>query len=464
MATDKLLIVDDETLICWSFKKHFEKEGFDVLTAGTGNEGISAYREACPDIVFLDVKLPDKNGMEVLKEIKEINREAIVVIITAFGGVESAVKAIKDGAYDYIEKPFEFDTIKLTINRAMETARLKKEVGELRREKSGRFSFASFITKSPNMLEILELARKIAESDNTTVLLQGESGTGKDLLAKIIHFESGRAAKPFMEISCTALPETLIESEIFGFEKGAFTDAKQSKKGLFELAEGGTVYLDEIGDVKLSTQVKLLRVLEERHFKHIGGDRDISINVRIIAATNKNLDKEVELGKFREDLFYRLKVIPIYVPPLRERKDDIIPITKYIISQLNREFKKTIRFISDEAEKLLLNYSWPGNVRELRNSIERVMILSNEDTILPEHLPAEIKMQGTKTASPAEADNPEQNSFTIHIPDDGIGLTEVERELIKQALNKASGNQTKAARLLKISRDVLRYRIQKLNI
>ncbi len=463
MTTDKLLIIDDETLICWSFKKEFEKEGFEVLTATTGLEGISLYREARPDIVFLDVKLPDKSGMEVLKDIKAINGDAIVIIITAFGGIESAVKAIKEGAYDYIEKPFEFDAIKITINRALETVRLKKEVGELRKERGGRYSFKSLITQSANMQEILELARKIAASDNTTLLLQGESGTGKDLLAKIIHYESGRAAKPFMEISCTALPETLIESELFGFEKGAFTDAKQSKKGLFELAEGGTVYLDEIGDVKLSTQVKLLRVLEERSFKHIGGDRDINVDVRIIAATNKNLEKEVELGNFREDLFYRLKVIPIHLPPLRERKDDIIPLTMYIIGQLNREFKKNIAFLSPEAEELLLRYGWPGNVRELRNIIERVMILSTNDTILPEHLPAELKMQSERAARAAEGRD-RQNTFSITIPEGGIGLAEVEKELIKQALDKVSGNQTKAARLLKISRDVLRYRMQKLHL
>jgi two-component system response regulator AtoC len=459
----KLLVVDDEHLICWSLKTEFEKVGFDVLTAGTASEGINCFKENDPDIVFLDVKLPDKSGFEVLKEIKQINKDALIIIITAFGGVESAVSAIKAGAYDYIEKPFELESVKITVNRALETVRLKNEVRELRKKGNRAYSFDRFHTRSVNMLEVLSLAKKVAVTDCSTVLIQGESGTGKDLLAKIIHYESSRAPKPFLEISCTALPETLIESELFGFEKGAFTDAKNAKKGLFETAEGGTVFMDEIGDVKLPTQVKLLRVLEEKTFKHIGGSKDISMDVRIIAATNRNLEQEVEKGNFRHDLFYRLKVLPIYIPPLRERKSDIIPIAWSIIGQLNGEFKKDINYLSKEAEELLVQYHWPGNVRELRNVIERVMILSDADTILPDHLPLEIRKPTANNITLQSGDATERR-FCITIPDEGIDLAGVEKEFIRQALNTTNGNQAKAARLLKITRDVLRYRMQKFGI
>ena len=463
MVLKSMLIVDDEELICWSFKQEFEAEGVEVFSSLTGNDGLNIYRETFPDIVFLDINLPDKNGIEVLKEIKKINPEAIVVIITAYGEVKNAVEAIKGGAYDYIEKPFELSRIRLTVNRALETTELKREVTELQSEKRGKFSFALFAKDSENMADVLSIAKKVAESNATTVLIQGESGTGKDLLAKVIHYESSRASKPFMEINCSALPETLIESELFGFEKGSFTDAKHSKKGLFELAEGGTVYMDEIGDVKLSTQVKLLKVLEERTFKHIGGNKDINVDVRVIAATNKDLKKEVESENFREDLFYRLHVIPIYMPPLRERKKDIIPLAKYFISKLNIEFKKKVSIVSKEAEGLLINYHWPGNVRELRNVIERAMILNNVDVILPEHLPLEIT-KGVEEGSRELTAEYKGNDFFIKIPEDGVDFIEVEEKLIKWALSAANNNKTKAAQLLKMSRDTLRYRMQKLGI
>jgi DNA-binding NtrC family response regulator len=461
----KMLVVDDEKLMCWSLKKDFEKDGFDVFTVGTAQEGIKCFKENNPDIVFLDIKLPDKNGLEVLKELRQINHDAFIIIITAFGGVENAVSAIKAGAYDYIEKPFEIESVRIIVNRALETARLKNEVRKLRIAGGAHYSFERFTTCSTNMLDVLALAKKVAATDYSTVLIQGESGTGKDLLAKVIHYESSRATKPFLEISCTALPETLIESELFGFEKGAFTDAKSSKKGLFEAAEGGTVYMDEIGDVKPSTQVKLLRVLEEKTFKHIGGSRDISMDVRIIAATNRKLEKEVEAGNFREDLFYRLKVLPIYIPPLRERKQDIVTIAMNIVGQLNREFKRDINFLSPEAKEMLMQYRWPGNVRELRNVIERVMILSDADvdTILPDHLPPEIKMAQANSAT-IEDGNAAKRGSSFTVPEGGIALADVEKGLILQALAAANGNQAQAARLLKVTRDTLRYRMQKFGI
>lgn len=458
---ETILVIDDEQLICWSLRQEFERGGFVVLTAQSAAEGIALFREHSPDVVFLDVKLPEKNGLEVLKEMKFINNDAVVIMITAFSAVETAVLAIKNGAYDYIEKPFEFENVKMTVDRALENIRLKREVKDLRKKDRSACSFANFITRSANMKKVLALAKKVAETDYATVLIQGESGTGKDLLAKIIHNESSRAAKPFVEISCSALPDSLIESELFGFEKGSFTDAKNAKKGLFEMAEGGTVYMDEIGDVKLPMQVKLLRVLEEKTFKHIGGNRSINVDFRIIAATNRDLEHEVAQGNFREDLFYRLKVLPIYIPPLRERKDDVVPIAENSVERFNREFKKDIRRLSKEAEEILKNYHWPGNVRQLRNIIEHVMILSEGDTILPEHLPLELRKP---LALHKEGGDSTSGFIDITVPDDGIDLAQLEKEILKKAIEKAGGNQTRAAKMLCITRDVLRYRLQKHNL
>jgi two-component system response regulator AtoC len=460
--SETLLIIDDEELICWSVKKEFEKRGMEVFTAYNGADGLQSFIENHPDILLLDVKLPDRNGLDLLKEIKKLNPDAIVIIITAFGGVESAVAAIKDGAYDYIEKPFQLENVSITINRAIETIRLKKEVRELRNKEGHNTSFDDFKTQSPGMKEIISLAKKVAATDYTTVLLQGESGSGKDFMAKIIHNESCRASKPFVEISCSMLPDSLIESELFGHEKGAFTDAKIAKKGLFEIAQGGTVYMDEIGDVKLPTQVKLLRFLEEKTFKRVGGSKDISIDVRIIAATNKNLEKEVEAGNFRQDLFYRLKVLPIYMPPLRERRDDIIPLVWNFISQFNVKFKKQVNALSPEAEALLFRYHWPGNVRELRNVIEHIMILTDTGSVLPDHIPQEIRMPRTVKTDGNEGSL--QGGVTITVPEEGVDLARIETEYIRQALLTAEGNQTKAAKLLNVTRDVLRYRMQKLDL
>ncbi len=459
---ETILVIDDENLICWSIKKEFEKKGFEVRTARNAATGLRSFFENNPDIALLDIKLPDKNGLDVLKEMKKGNPEALVIIITAFGGVESAVMAIKEGAYDYIEKPFRLEQMEITINRALEKVRLKNEIKELMKKEKGTFSFESMTAHSLLMQGVICLARKVAETDYTTVLLQGESGTGKDLLAKIIHYESARASKPYIEINCTALPDTLVESELFGFEKGSFTDAKQAKRGLFENADGGTVFIDEIGDVKASTQVKLLRVLEEKRFKHLGGTRDIEIDVRVIAATNIDLEKEVEKGNFRQDLYYRLKVFPIYLPPLRDRKEDIIPLAKHFIAYANRKFKKEVHSISPEAEKLFLQYSWPGNVRELKNMIEHIMILNDKHEITLEHLPEELKKSSVNTGG--------TNGFAqfggqgITVPADGIDLAQIEKEFIKQALITANGNKSRAAKLLHITRDVLRYRMQKLKV
>ena len=454
MESSKILVIDDEKLLRWSLQQNLGKEGHSVFTAENGHEGLEIFAAEQPDIVLLDIHLPDMSGLDILESIKKENKNTIVIMVTAFGDIQTAVKTIKFGAYDFVEKPFNMEKIKILIGKALETVTLRKEVSQFRDKISKQYGFTNIVGASEQMRKILDLAGKVAKSDATTILLQGESGTGKDLIAKVIHYESSRAARPFMDINCTALPETLIESELFGFEKGAFTDAKQMKKGLFELSDGGTIFLDEIGDMKLSTQAKLLKVIENKTFKRIGGIRDITVDLRIIACTNKNLVEEVKKENFREDLYYRLKVIPIVLPPLRERPDDIPSLAHFFIEEFNREFKKNVKGISQETEKAFLNYRWPGNVRELRNVIERAMILENEEYILPEHLPGEftsLDMMGGKV----------MEQVHISLPPGGLDIEEVEKELIKQALDQTKGNQTKAARLLSLTRDALRYRMQK---
>lgn len=454
MPEAKVLVIDDEKLLRWSLQQNLEKEGYVVITAEKGIEGLNSFKDETPDVTLLDIHLPDVSGVTILQNIKEINKDAIVIMITAYGDVQTAVQTIKLGAYDFLEKPFNIDKLKLLVSKALETVSLRKEVSQFRSQLSLKYGFDSVIGASDEMQKVFELIQKITKSDATTILLQGESGTGKDLAAKVIHYQSRRADKPFMEINCTALPETLIESELFGYEKGAFTDAKTMKKGLFELADGGTIYLDEIGDMKPSTQAKILKVIESKMFKRIGGVKDITVDVRIIAATNKNLDEEVRKGNFREDLYYRLKVIPVALPPLRERKKDIHVIAKYFINEFNKEFKKNLKGISKETEKLFEEYQWPGNVRELKNIIERAMILeSGEEYIVPEHLPIEFTSGETTVANVKKVD--------ISIPPGGLDIEELEKELIRQALEITKGNQTRASKLLNVTRDALRYRMQK---
>jgi|Deesub1362A_J573_1020465.scaffolds.fasta_scaffold01496_6 DNA-binding NtrC family response regulator len=453
MSKAKVLVIDDEKLLRWSLEQNLSKEGYRVFCAEKGLEGLNIFKEEGPDITLLDIHLPDVSGISVLEGIKELSPEAIVIMITAFGDVQTAVKTIKLGAYDFVEKPFNMDKLRILLQKALETGALRKEVSQFRTQLSSRYGFDSIIGQSPRMKEVFQLIKKVALSDASTVLLQGESGTGKDLVAKVIHYQSARAEKPFIEINCTAIPETLIESELFGHERGAFTDAKTSKKGLFELADGGTIYLDEIADMRPGTQAKLLKVIENKCFKRVGGIKDIEVDVRVIAATNRDVAEEVKRGNFREDLYYRLKVIPVYLPPLRERKEDIPLLAKFFIDQFNREFKKQVKGLAKETEKLFLQYPWPGNVRELRNVIERAMILESTEYILPEHLPVELQSGQVGSAAPS--------NLSIKLPPGGVDIEEVEKELIRQALDATRGNQTKAARLLNLTRDTLRYRMQK---
>ena len=457
---NKILVIDDEKFITWSLKQGLEKEGYDVTTSGSGEEGLEIFKSETPDITLLDVHLSGMDGIKTLELIKELDKDALVIMITAHGGVEGAVKAIKLGAYDYIEKPFDLDRIKILIKKALETVTLKKEVRQLRGEQQEKYSFEKIAGYSESMQKMIALARKIAGSDATTVLIQGESGVGKDLMAKTIHYNSARTDKPFIEVTCTALPETLVESELFGYEKGAFTDAKVAKKGLFELAEGGTIYLDEIGDMKPSTQAKILRVVEEHTFKRIGGLKDIKVDLRIIAATNKDLGKAVKEGNFREDLYYRLKVIPIYVPPLKERKEDIIPLIMHFAAVFGKEIKKEVKGITPEVEELLMNYPWPGNIRELKNIVERLCILGSGNVIDLQYLPAEIADYSHKPIT-KEEEGKTGEEVQLALPKGGISLEDLEKDFIRQALQMANGNQTKAAKLLRLTRDALRYRMQK---
>lgn len=463
MVQPKILVVDDEKFITGSLKQHLEKEGYEVFTAESGEGGLEIFKAEIPDIILLDIHLPGISGLETLTAIRKINKEIIVVIMTAYGDIETAVSAIKLGAYDFVEKPFDLNRISVLIKKALETIELKRQVTYLREDQYDKYSFNNIIGTSKTMREVIALAKKVAESDANIILIHGESGTGKNLIARAIHYHGPRASEPFVEVTATAIPETLIESELFGYEKGAFTDAKTSKKGLFELASGGTIYLDEIGDIKPATQAKLLRVIEDKTFKRVGGLKDITVNVRIIAATNKNLENAVKDGSFRADIYYRLKVIPIFIPPLRERKEDIIPLAMHYMKLFDKEFKKSVTGISPEAQKLLVDYPWHGNARELKNVLERICILEDTDVIYPEHISSEIvDYVGSSQTEPEAAE--EEEKAMLNIPPEGLNLKNLEKDLVIKALQMVNGNQTRAARLLGISRDALRYKIQKFGL
>lgn len=457
MPNEKIVVVDDEKLIRWSISQSLAKEGYTIFEAETGEAGLELVERENPEIVLLDHRLPGKSGLAVLKELRERFPHTAVIIITAYGSIETAVEAMKAGAVDFIKKPFDIQEVKLIIQKVLETNRLRREVAQVREEKRTLYGFHHLIGASPGITQVIDIARKVAESNAGTVLIQGDSGTGKDLLARAIHYESPRADRPFMEIDCSTVPEALMESELFGHERGAFTDARERKLGLFELADSGTVFLNEISNLAPAAQAKLLRVIESRAFKRVGGVEDIKIDVRVIAASNIELGEAVAAGKFREDLYYRLKVIPIFLPPLSRRPEDIPLLLNYYIDKFNREFRKQVQGVSPAALELFRNYPWPGNVRELRNVLERIMLLHSEPIIRPEHLPPEL-VSGRTPAAPATAP---AGSAELNLD---LGLEETEKNLILQALQATRGNQLQAARLLKISRDTLRYRMKKFNI
>jgi len=451
MRKTKIMVVDDEHLIRWSLEQNLKKQGYEVCTAGTGEDALRLAREEQPELVLLDYHLPGINGLEVLQRLKELDEDILVIMVTAQGGLETAVNTMRHGAYDYINKPFNLDEMAIVIRKALETSDLRREVVQLRSEHKKQGP-PKILGNSKHMKNVLEMMAKVARSDASTVLVQGESGTGKELVAKWIHYESARADKPFVAINCAAVPSTLLESELFGHEKGAFTDAKTSKKGLFELADGGTVFLDEIGDMEVGMQAKLLRFLEDRTFRRIGGAKVIPVDVRIISATNKDLLKAIEDKSFRNDLYYRLQVIPIFLPSLRERKEDILVLANYFIELFTKEFNKPTKGISSMAEKLLVEYNWPGNIRELKNVIERAIILGNDENLLLENLPLEIVAKGSQVTVPMA---------TFKLPPEGIDIEEVERELIKQSLEITEWNQSKAAKKLNLGIDAFRYRMKK---
>ncbi len=451
----RLLVVDDERLIRWSLEQTLEKLGYDVETAEDGARAVAAVREESPDLLLLDLKLPDTDGIQVLRQVKESHPDIQVIIMTAYADVATAVEAMRLGAYDYIAKPIDFDSLGVTLRNALETRQLRQKVEFLREKHLYPYHFDRLVGTSRAIQEVVSLARKVCASGATTLLIQGESGTGKDVLAKAVHYQSTRADEAFMEITCTAMPETLLESELFGHEQGAFTDAKAQKKGLLELAHGGTIFFDEIGDMTPALQAKLLRVLEERRFRRVGGIKDISVDIRVVAATNKDLRAAVDQGAFRKDLYYRLQVVTITIPPLRERREDIALLARYFLEHFGREFKKRAPRLSPQAERLLVHYDWPGNVRELRNVIERAMILVESGELTPGDLPPEI---AARPADPAR----EQPRFQI--PATGVVLEDLEREFVRQALELTHGNQTHAAKLLGLTRDELRYRVKKFDL
>ncbi len=450
MPRPKLLIIEDEKLVRWSLQQKLMHEGYDIESCATGEEGVSLVRDDSFDLVLLDIRLPGMDGVQVLREIKALEKDVAVIMLTAEVGVARAVECVRLGAHNYLCKPFEFDEVRVALEKAREELKLRREVARLHRQQKTRFAAGNLIGESPVMRATRELIAKIAGSDATTVLIEGENGTGKELAARAIHFDGARAGQSFMDINCAALPENLLESELFGHERGAFTDAKSLKKGLFELADGGTLLLDEIGDMKPSMQVKLLRVLETRQFRRVGGTQDISTDVRVIALTNKDLQAAVGKGEFRQDLYYRLKVIPVRMPSLREHADDVAGLAKHFLERFAGEFGKPVKTVAPEALAALQAYAWPGNVRELRNAIERLVILEAAPVVQRQHLPTEIRT-GMKL----------QDQRVVELPAGGVALVDVERELIWQAMARCQGNQTQAAELLGIERDALRRRLVK---
>ncbi|RFT16502.1 MAG: Sigma-54-dependent transcriptional activator [Candidatus Saccharicenans subterraneus] len=450
MKTFSVMLVDDEILTLNNLKKALEKEGYEIILAESGEKALDLLESCRPQLILLDLVLPGISGLEVLKKVKETDREIIVIMMSAYEILEKAVEAMKLGAYDYLLKPFKLSELKATVQRALETLSLRlRFLDEFEKQKQ-RYYFGKIVAQSRKMREVLDMAARVAQSDRTTVLLQGESGTGKELLARAIHYHSPRAEKPIVAINCAAIPENLLESELFGYEAGAFTDARKRKIGLLEKADEGTVFFDEIGDMSLALQAKILRVLEDGTFVRLGGSQPIKINVRIIAATNRDLVKETEKGNFRSDLFYRLNVVPITIPPLRERKEDIIPLILFFMEEFNREIKRNYRGLEPEAAQALMNYSWPGNVRELRNTVERVMSLYQAENIQLQFLPQEIRQE-------------------LNLPEDKVlealtknwpTLDHLEKAYIARVLEYTGHNKSQAARILGLNPATLYRKIK----
>ena len=451
-----VLVVDDEELTLRTISRGLRQEGFEVFTAGSGEDALKIFQDEKPDLTLLDIILPGIDGVEVLRRLKQANPSAIVLMMSAYHLVDRAVEAMKLGAYDYLIKPFHLADMVATLHRATEMLALRVRVRDTVESAKGRYDFGRVVTENAATIKMLEVARKAAESDHTTILIQGESGTGKGVFAKAIHYSSPRAAMPLLELNCAALPDALLESELFGYEPGAFTDARRRKEGLLERATGGTVFLDEIGNMSASVQAKILRVLEEGIFMRLGGTRPIKVNVRIIAATNLNLREAVTRGQFREDLFYRLNVVPLFLPPLRERKEDVVPLALEMLQHFNHELNKKFTGFTPAAAELLQQYPWPGNIRELKNVIERTMILAPEGDIDAAYLPEEIRdhaMEERPAALSPSDISPTGNQF--------VSLREMEDHYIEQVLAATGNNKTQACRILGIHPTSLLRRMKK---
>lgn len=454
MANEKILIIEDEHDLGWLLTEDIKKAGFQPLLAEDGEKGLEMFQNQHPDLVITDLKLPKMDGLAVLTKLLEIDKNTPVIIMTGYGSMDTANSAIKIGAFSYLEKPFNRQELVFAINKAIESRSMREEMNWLREEAKKQVGYEDFVGHTPRMRELMRLIDKVSDSEAPTVLLEGESGTGKNFVARMIHFKSRRANSPFMEINCASLPETLIESELFGHERGAFTDAKQMKRGLFEVSRGGTVFLDEIAEMTITTQAKLLHVIENRTFRRLGGVENLDTNVRVVTATSIDLRDAVSKKKFREDLFFRLQLIPITIPPLRERIEDLPILIDHFVQKFNKDYHKNIKGITPEAHVFLKTYPWPGNVRELKNLIERIAILENNTMIGISHLPTEIRSGGM----------PRSTQPNYPIPMEGVNLEDVEKNFITEALRKTAGNQSRAAKLLGITRHTLRYRMEKFGL
>jgi DNA-binding NtrC family response regulator len=456
VSGEKILLIDDSPDILTHLSEYLKNEGYEVEASTDGEKAISMIERKCYDIILTDLMMPNIDGMEVLKYVTQHSRESICMILTGYGTIKNAVEAVKLGAFDYLTKPIKMDEILITLKRALEFRDLKRENQNLRNQLKKKYKFENIIGDSEKMHQIFETIEKVADTDST-ILILGESGTGKELIAKAIHYNSYRREGPFIPVNCAAIPSELLESELFGHEKGAFTNAIRTRIGRFELANGGTVFLDEIGDMSPNLQSKLLRVLQERQFERIGGVKTVKIDIRIIAATHQDLKVAVEQGKFRQDLYYRLNVIPIQIPPLRERKSDIPLLVHHFLNHFNRSKKRKIEGINNEALNRFLEYLWPGNVRELENIIERIVILTNNDSITVQDLPEKIQTLSRDEQAPL-----------FEIPEEGISLdnalNEFEKKLILQALNKTGWIKNKAAQLLSLNRTTLIEKIKRQNL
>jgi DNA-binding NtrC family response regulator len=453
-----VLIVDDERTLARAVRAFLVESGYDAEVAPDAEQALGMLEALRPDVVFSDMRLPGMNGIELLRRIREFDPSIAVVIMTAYGTIEGAVEAVKLGAFDYLKKPVDLEELKILADRAREHSQLQLELSYHRRRAASDVPFGAVLGESPAMRAVLEQARQIATLDETPpVLVIGETGTGKGLVARTIHAGSSRASKPFIEVNCTALPATLMEAELFGHERGAFTDAKESRMGLFEAAEGGFLFLDEVGDVELSLQGKLLKAVEERTVRRVGGIRDRKIDVRILAATNRDLERESQRERFRRDLYFRLAVILLRLPPLRERGEDVLTLAQHFLRRFTAKYGKQAERLDPRARDLLLSYPWPGNVRELSHVIERAVLWSKGSMLDVEHLALEVPPDQAEAAAEAAAVPPTSRPA-------GMELEQWERSLIEQALRESDGNQTRAAQRLGISRDTLRYRLKKYGI